>query len=58
VLVSHRPSLIRGVDKVLVMRDGAAELFGPRADVLARLGARPIPPSRPEPPKNLPGVAA
>ena len=44
VLVSHRPSLIRGVDKVLVMRDGAAELFGPRAEVLARLSARPIPP--------------
>ncbi|MFC7736006.1 type I secretion system permease/ATPase [Roseomonas sp. GCM10028921] len=58
VLVSHRPSLIRGVDKVLVMRDGAAELFGPRAEVLARLAARPIPPNRPQPPKNLPGVAA
>ncbi|SHJ45397.1 ATP-binding cassette, subfamily C [Roseomonas rosea] len=62
VLVSHRPSLIRGVDKVLVMRDGAAELFGPRAEVLARLSARPIPPNLPnppgQPPKNLPGVAA
>jgi PrtD family type I secretion system ABC transporter len=61
VLVSHRPSLIRGVDKVLVMRDGAAELFGPRAEVLARLSARPMPPNRPlppQPPKTLPGVAA
>ncbi|MBP0447884.1 type I secretion system permease/ATPase [Roseomonas sp. SSH11] len=69
VLVSHRPSLVRGVDKVLVMRDGAAELFGPRAEVLARLSARPVtpnaPPNLPQPPgnppqapKNLPGVAA
>ena len=57
VLVSHRPSLIQGVDKVLVMRDGAAELFGPRADVLARLRApRPVKGARPGP--SLPGVAA
>jgi len=60
VLVSHRPSLIRGVDKVLVMRDGAAELFGPRAEVLARLSARPIgtppgPPNPNQPNPNQPG---
>jgi len=45
ILVSHRPTLVQGVDKVLLMRDGAAEAFGPRAEVLKRLvqGA----PSRP-----------
>jgi len=37
VLVSHRPTLVQGVDKVLLMRDGAAEAFGPRAEVLKRL---------------------
>ncbi|MFH5926246.1 type I secretion system permease/ATPase [Roseomonas xinghualingensis] len=59
VLVSHRPSLIQGVDKVLVMRDGAAELFGPRADVLARLRTpRPVQGPRPGPGPTLPGVAA
>jgi ATP-binding cassette subfamily C protein/ATP-binding cassette subfamily C protein EexD len=37
ILVSHRPTLVQGVDKVLLMRDGAAEAFGPRAEVLKRL---------------------
>lgn len=43
VLVSHRPTLVQGVDKVLLMRDGAVEAFGPRAEVLKRLvqAARP-----------------
>lgn len=44
VLVSHRPALVQEVDKVLVLKDGAAELFGPRAEVLKRLSA---PPPRP-----------
>ena len=44
VLVSHRPALVQEVDKVLVLKDGAAELFGPRAEVLKRLSA---PPQRP-----------
>jgi PrtD family type I secretion system ABC transporter len=37
VLVSHRPSTIGVVDKLLVLHDGAVEMFGSRADVLARL---------------------
>ncbi len=37
VLVSHRPALVQGVDKVLVLKDGAAEMFGPRAEVLKKL---------------------
>jgi len=52
VLVSHRPTLVQGVDKVLLMRDGAVEAFGPRAEVLKRLvqQARPaeVPSSRVE----------
>ena len=43
VLVSHRPALVQEVDKVLVMKDGAAELFGPRAEVLKRLAGPPRP---------------
>jgi ATP-binding cassette subfamily C protein/ATP-binding cassette subfamily C protein EexD len=52
VLVSHRPTLVQGVDKVLLLKDGAMEMFGPRAEVLKRLmsqtRARPRcpPPSR------------
>ena len=37
VLVSHRPTLVQGVDKVLLLKDGAMEMFGPRAEVLKRL---------------------
>lgn len=37
VLVSHRPTLVQGVDKVLLLRDGAIEAFGPRTEVLKRL---------------------
>jgi len=41
VVVAHRPSLLRGVDKLLVLNEGAVQVFGPRAEVLARL-ARPL----------------
>jgi ABC-type multidrug transport system fused ATPase/permease subunit len=37
VVIAHRPSLLGGVDKLLVLRDGAIELFGPRAEVMARV---------------------
>jgi PrtD family type I secretion system ABC transporter len=37
VVISHRLSTLGVVDKLLVLRDGQAVMFGPRADVLARL---------------------
>lgn len=45
IAISHRPSLLAGMDKLLVLREGAVELFGPRTEVLARLtrGAVPAP---------------
>jgi ATP-binding cassette subfamily C protein/ATP-binding cassette subfamily C protein EexD len=45
VLVSHRPVLVQGVEKVLLMRDGAVEMFGPRAEVLKKImkPAQPTP---------------
>jgi PrtD family type I secretion system ABC transporter len=39
VLVGHRPSMMRSVDKLAVLRDGALDAFGPRDAVLARLQA-------------------
>jgi PrtD family type I secretion system ABC transporter len=42
VIISHRPSTVGVVDKILVLRDGVAEMFGPRAEVMARL-TRPMP---------------
>ena len=43
VLVSHRPALVQGVDRVLLLKEGAIEMFGPRAEVLKRLMAPPTP---------------
>jgi PrtD family type I secretion system ABC transporter len=36
-VVTHRPSVIDVVDKILILRDGKVLMFGPRAEVLARL---------------------
>jgi ABC-type protease/lipase transport system fused ATPase/permease subunit len=41
LIVAHRPSLLRGVDKLLVLREGAVEMFGPRGAIMARL-TRPV----------------
>jgi ATP-binding cassette subfamily C protein/ATP-binding cassette subfamily C protein EexD len=49
ILVSHRPTLVQGVDKVLLMRDGAVEAFGPRAEVLKRLVQQSRPQEIPPP---------
>ena len=34
VVIAHRPSLLHGVDKMLVLREGMVERFGPRAEVM------------------------
>src|SRR3954470_21699000 len=52
VLVSHRPTLVQGVDKVLLLKDGAMEMFGPRAEVLRHLMTQPRPVEMPVPPVN------
>jgi ATP-binding cassette subfamily C exporter for protease/lipase len=45
VIVSHKPNVFRGADKMLVLRDGKLEMYGPREKVLARIlpqAARPV----------------
>jgi len=42
ILISHRPTSIVTADKLLMLKDGAVELFGPRLDVLAKLAPRPV----------------
>lgn len=43
-LVSHRPGTISVTDKLLVLKDGMVQVFGPRAEIMARLTARaPVP---------------
>jgi PrtD family type I secretion system ABC transporter len=41
VLVAHRPAVLAEVNLVLVMRDGMAQAFGPRDDVLEKVMGRP-----------------
>ena len=36
VVVSHKPNVFRSADKMLVLREGRMELFGPREAVMAR----------------------
>ncbi|SFP69908.1 ATP-binding cassette, subfamily C, exporter for protease/lipase [Ectopseudomonas composti] len=37
VLISHRPTVLSAVDKVLVLREGSVQLFGNREEVFAAL---------------------
>ena len=37
ILVAHRSTILRVVDKILILREGQVELFGPRDEVLAKL---------------------
>jgi PrtD family type I secretion system ABC transporter len=37
VIISHKPGIFRSADKLLVLRDGRVDLFGPRDQVMSRL---------------------
>ena len=51
VVITHRPSILRAVDKILVLGEGGARMFGPRDDILPQVRgqltgavpARPLP---------------
>lgn len=43
VLISHRPSILGTVDKVLMLREGSTQLFGPRDEVFAALRQTSVP---------------
>ena len=42
IIVSHRPNDFRTADKMLVLRNGRVDLFGPRDQLMARV-VRPAP---------------
>jgi PrtD family type I secretion system ABC transporter len=58
VLVSHRPGLVRHVDLIMLMRDGAVEMFGPRNEILQRVVAQPTADNRPTVQSRVTKVAA
>ena len=39
VLITHRTSVLRAVDKLMLLRDGQIGAYGPRDDVLKALSA-------------------
>lgn len=41
VMITHRTSILPVADKMLVLRDGLVQLFGPRDEVLAALAGKP-----------------
>jgi ATP-binding cassette subfamily C protein len=43
IIVSHRPSTLANVDKILLLRDGAVEAFGMRNEIVALLNQRQAP---------------
>lgn len=43
IVVAHRPSIVGSVDKILTLRDGAIEQFGPRQQVLQKYVQPPAP---------------
>lgn len=43
ILISHRPAVLQCMDKILVLRDGSADAFGPREHLLPQLMRPPIP---------------
>lgn len=49
VLVTHKATIISGVDKLLVLTDGTVQMFGPRDEVMARLSnPRVVPLQQPQ----------
>ena len=49
VIVAHRPSAIFAANKILSLRNGRAEMFGPKRQVLAALFPRAGQPHKPQP---------
>jgi PrtD family type I secretion system ABC transporter len=45
VIIAHRPSMVSLADKLLLLRDGAVEMFGSRADILPRITRQAIHPA-------------
>lgn len=48
IIVSHKPNVFRTADKMLVLRNGRVEMFGPRDQVMARV-VQPAPQPTPIP---------
>ncbi len=39
IVIAHRPNILQHIDKILVLRDGIIQAFGPRDEIFARMSA-------------------
>lgn len=53
VIVTHKPSILISVDKVLVMQYGQVARFGPRNEIIQIAGQQPSTPQQPPAPPNV-----
>ena len=58
ILVAHRPSVLRSVERILILQEGAARMIGPRDEVLARINQANAAPSSVPGPVPVPREAA
>ncbi len=42
LVVAHRTGVLAAADRVMVLRDGRIELYGPREEVLSRLASTQV----------------
>jgi len=45
IIISHRPAVLEQCDKVLVLKNGAQQAFGPRDVIIRKREARPQQPA-------------
>lgn len=43
IIISHRPSILSSVDKILIVQDGMVAAFGSREEIMAKF-SKPVPP--------------
>ena len=58
ILISHRAAILNQVDKVLLLNQGQIQLYGPRAEVLARLVAGTQATAAPPVPQPIPASSS
>ena len=42
IIITHKPSILTIVDRLLVMDDGAVVMDGPKDEILAKLGGKSL----------------
>jgi len=48
VVITQKPTLLRSVDKIMLLQNGAISLFGERDEILQKIGQKPNPKPKPQ----------